>query len=74
MLAVIVIAAVLHLVAGQTSRDVECGKRLESAGLIYGGKATVKGSWPWLVAFTYRSNGEFFCAGSLVSKRHVVTG
>lgn len=30
--------------------------------------------WPWLVAFFNKVEGKFFCSGSLISQKHVVSG
>ena len=52
-----------------------CGSHVEARGLIVGGRKVEKRSkWPWLVAFVYSEGSEFFCAGSLISKRHVLGG
>jgi secreted trypsin-like serine protease len=78
VLTVLVFLAAMQLVsanpaaAATVTRD--CGKRLAPRAFVYNGKQAKPYSWPWLAAFTYRDNDEYFCAGSLVSKRHVVTG
>jgi hypothetical protein len=53
---------------------VECGKRYGHSGLIFGGKEVKIGDWPWLVALVHKELNTFFCSGSLVSSRHVLTG
>ncbi|KAF4523169.1 hypothetical protein B566_EDAN002427, partial [Ephemera danica] len=56
--------------------DEGCGVRDNSVPLVMRGEATKPGDWPWLAAIFMRSRynlGEFFCGGSLVSAKHVVT-
>lgn len=52
----------------------QCGQRLVLSGTIFGGAPTKKGDWPWLVAFVYWPDEAFFCAGSLITRSHVLTG
>ena len=40
----------------------------------YGVAETKKSEWPWLVAFIYWPESKFFCAGSLISEKHVLSG
>jgi secreted trypsin-like serine protease len=32
------------------------------------------GDWPWVTAFVYKPENSFFCTGSLISKKHVLSG
>lgn len=41
---------------------------------IFGGEKTKKGDWPWLVAFMRRKQEVFFCGGSLIGVKHVLSG
>ncbi|XP_011867338.1 PREDICTED: transmembrane protease serine 9-like [Vollenhovia emeryi] len=42
--------------------------------LITYGLQTIPGQWPWLVAiFVEKENREFWCGGSIVTNRHVIT-
>lgn len=43
---------------------------------IYGGEKLSKNDveFPWLVAFHHKSLDQFFCAGSLISAKHVLSG
>ena len=54
----------------------ECGRRNVGSGLSVGGEPSKINAWPWLVAFAHRvvGNRSFFCGGSLVSAKHVVSG
>jgi guanylate cyclase len=38
---------------------------------IVGGQVTKVNEFPWIVALTKR--GKFYCAGSLITRRHVLT-
>jgi secreted trypsin-like serine protease len=55
--------------------DDECGDGPSNVDVrIIGGTQSKKDDWPWLVAFFGRVAGNFFCAGSLISDKHVLTG
>lgn len=69
----IILLAISGVCVGRASRKVpQCGKRSVFDGNIFGGDHTEVNAWPWLVAL--RHNDVFFCAGSLVSTKHVVSG
>ena len=53
---------------------VNCGKKFEGTGMVFGGKKTTQNAWPWLVALIYMPKKRLFCGGSIISKRHVLTG
>jgi hypothetical protein len=53
---------------------LKCGKRLAASGNIWGGDHTSLNSWPWLVALHHSPKGTFFCAGSLITAKHVASG
>jgi len=50
-----------------------CGIVKLSRGLIIGGKEVKRHAYPWLVALHSSELESFFCAGSIVSTRHVVS-
>lgn len=57
------------------SKDLECGfGRSEFVGYIVGGEPSTRGAWPWLVALIHTENDQFFCSGSLISAKHVLSG
>ena len=62
--------------ANPVQSEQECGRRIIGSGLISGGNPSNANAWPWLVAFAHRviGNRDFFCGGSLVSAKHVVSG
>jgi secreted trypsin-like serine protease len=51
-----------------------CGDRRGVALLSIGGIPSAKNQWPWLDAFVHTQANSFFCGGSLVSERHVLSG
>ena len=53
-----------------------CGKPAQGIGLIIHGQELKRGEFPWMVALLNKSKipAEFFCAGTLISTRHVITG
>lgn len=50
----------------------ECGMKFLAR--IVGGTSVNQAEWPWLVAFVNTFYERFFCSGSLVSTKHVVSG
>lgn len=53
----------------------DCGRgKSEFVGYVVGGKPTVRGDWPWLVALINKRNENFFCGGSLIGAKHVLSG
>lgn len=56
------------------SNDEKCGRRRGFIGTIYGGTKTQKNDWPWLAALFYKPRDEFFCAGNLISNKHILSG
>lgn len=61
-------------VTGQQRSKNFCGSAAEFRGFIVGGRVTEPQKWPWLAALYYVPDNKFFCAGTLISDRHVVTG
>lgn len=51
-----------------------CGQRNAVIGTIFGGEEVSRNAWPWLVAFHNRLKKKFFCAGSLITEKHVLSG
>lgn len=60
-----------HLTVAQ---DEGCGTRIGDSGMMFGGVQTQKNEWPWLVAFFFQPDNIFFCGGSLISIKHVLSG
>lgn len=52
----------------------DCGVRKAFQATIVHGEAADKGEFPWMVAFYHKLRGNFFCAGSLISKQNVLSG
>lgn len=52
----------------------ECGKVEVLAPQIFYGKQTYRGEWPFLAALHFVQGMQFFCGGTLISSKHVLTG
>lgn len=64
---------VLGLVLNVTCAH-QCGELLFSKGFTIRGEAITRGQWPYLVALVNVAENSFFCGGSLISAKHVLTG
>ncbi|CRK96187.1 CLUMA_CG009616, isoform A [Clunio marinus] len=51
----------------------QCGQQKILVSRIFGGDSTQPGEYPWLVAFYERRSNTFFCAGSLISQKHILS-
>ena len=63
---------VLFLNSIDRTQASECGQASLANGLIQGGVQSKKDQWPFVVSL--HKNGIFFCAGTLISEEHVLTG
>jgi Trypsin len=70
---VIFVAICCIHVEAQRAREY-CGRKFSATGLSFGGRRTHRNEWPWLVALIYLPKNAFLCGGSLVSKKHVISG
>lgn len=59
----------------QSSADT-CGIPKVTSGYIVRGQSFSRGNFPWIVALVYTKvrPPAFFCAGTLISQRFVITG
>ena len=66
------------LISGIPSRvkrycDDQCGKPLCVDDRIFYGVQSEKNKWPFLAAFFDNVQRKFFCGGSLISRRHILS-
>jgi len=64
----------VHQAFSAPGPDSPCGICKYAGGLSYGATKGQRGQFPWLVAVFDKQNRHFICAGSLVSRRHIITG
>lgn len=50
-----------------------CGNSVISSGLIVGGSGVKRGQWPFIAALFSTATDEYFCSGTVISYRHVIT-
>lgn len=67
------VASFIDVNGSRTSQKF-CGSTDKGTGLIVGGRIAEPQKWPWLAALYYVPEDKFYCAGTLISERHVVTG
>lgn len=69
---------ILHLTQvvelSETTMAKRCGTVDVTINLIQGGNEVAKGQWPFIVALYQVKHFNYICAGSLISKKHVLTG
>ena len=60
----------------QKNVDRVCGKPSQTIGFIVHGENFKRGEFPWMVALLNKRKkpAEFFCAATLISTRHLITG
>lgn len=53
---------------------IGCGKITMMIPLVRDGNVTNRDQWPFVAALYKVSSAEYFCGGTLISERHVLTG
>lgn len=67
------VALVCQLHLYQAS-DIECGTVDFTRPIIEGGSPTIRGDWPFIATLRNVEQSEYFCGGTLISTKHVLTG
>lgn len=59
-----------------TAVEGQCGikRSFGIANRVFGGDKLANVEFPWLVAMHHRKARSFFCAGSLITANHVLSG
>lgn len=65
----LIILALFHVSYSQE----QCGLSDPSGGLIVGGEPTKKNQFPWLAVFFSTIKNSFFCSGSLITNKHILS-
>lgn len=53
---------------------IECGTVNLYREAVFGGNETVKDEWPFIAALYYSKTFSYFCGGTIISHKHVLTG
>ena len=60
--------------ANVTENNEESIKNEVFARIVNGSQIDDRTKWPWLVAFKNNEENKYFCSGTLISSRHVLSG
>ncbi|XP_070497629.1 CLIP domain-containing serine protease B4-like [Chironomus tepperi] len=69
---IILLLLIVNVISESKSQHPDCGTHKTLRSVIIGGNSTVRGEHPWKAALI-NTHGQFFCGGSLVSKKAVLT-
>ena len=69
-----VLMLIIILKLSSTIQENACGRKSFIAFRIFNGQQSEPNSWPWLVVFHHTPKNVFFCGGSLITAKHVLTG
>lgn len=61
----------IDMIEGST---VGCGTVGLRPGLIMGGKTVLRDEWPFIAALFRLKPFKYFCGGTIISNKHVLTG
>ena len=53
---------------------LECGTVILYRQTVLGGNEVVKGEWPFIAALYHSQTFEYFCGGTIISDKHILTG
>lgn len=53
---------------------VNCGEVNLARPLIIAGSDSVRGEWPFAAALYRVDDGAYFCGGTVISHKHILTG
>lgn len=56
-----------------TTSQQNCGNSVVSSGVIVEGNAIKRGQWNFMAALFYTKDDKYFCGGTLISHKHVIT-
>jgi len=59
----------ISLLISHVKSEEICGQLMKSNDTNLSGA-----NWPWLVLLFHYFNGQYFCSGTLISDRHILTG
>lgn len=71
---ILFVTTVFYLLRKCHVTGIECGTVYLNQPLIRGGNAVQRNEWPFIVAVYEVEPRRFFCGGTLISNRHVLTG
>jgi secreted trypsin-like serine protease len=68
------ICSLLLLTSVESKVTKSCGNRSGGIGNVVGGTEINRGKWPWITAFVHVPKNTYFCGGSLISDRRILSG
>lgn len=74
LLIIVVLSFTTLKVCATNVPSIQCGTTEFTQGLITKGTKTTRGEWPFLTALLTAETKTFFCGGTLISTKHVLTG
>lgn len=69
----VVLIIFVLLSKGSEATKSSCGSKARPSGFIRNGSVTVENEWPWLANLIHAPSGKFFCAGTLIMSKRVLT-
>lgn len=73
-IAFVLIISISSVLGLPNASSDQCKKGRGFTGQIVGGERAKKGDWRWVVAFIHWRSENYFCGGSLISTRHILSG
>lgn len=67
-------ATAFLIIQANGTNGIKCGGVKFAEGLVRGGTRAQRTEWPFIAALYQKNPTKFFCGGTIISHRHVLTG